>query len=330
MIAGCVLGAIAAITAITILLPFITPIIVAVVLAAAMQPVVNWMCRRGTARTLAAAAGTLLVPVLVVALAWIVAASLGGQGVKWQQTATTATERLRSATGVDPLTPLLDASQRRSILLGLTSVLVHGAAVTAQLALGAVLAVYILFFLLKDGPRFTAYLTDRLPLPAATTGNMLAGAAFRLRRYFVGTAVVAAMDAVVISLGAVVLRMPLVIVIALVTFASAFVPYLGAFLSGAFAVVIALGSGGVSTALWMLGLVLLTQNILEGLLRPYAFGLALNMHPLGVLAATVIGAVLGGLIGVFVAPPFAAIAISWLREIRSPTPDPYPEDLAPQ
>jgi predicted PurR-regulated permease PerM len=330
MIAGCVLGAVAAIAAVTILLPFATPVIVAVVLAAATQPVVGWLCRHGMRRTLAAVIATLLVPILVIMLAWIVAGSLRGQGVRWQQVAATAAQRLRSATGVDPLTPVLDASQRRGLLFGLASVLVHGAAVTAQLALGGVLAVYVLFFLLKDGPRFTTYLTNRLPLPAATTAELLATAAFGLRRYFVGTAVVAAMDAVVISLGAVVLRMPLIVVIALVTFALAFIPYVGAFLSGAFAVVIAFGSGGASTALWMLGLVLLTQNVLEGLLRPYAFGLALNMHPLGVLAATVLGAALGGVIGVFIAPAFAAIAIGWVRAIRSPAPGPDPADPAPE
>jgi predicted PurR-regulated permease PerM len=330
MIAGCVLGAVAAIAAVTILLPFATPVIVAVVLAAATQPVVGWLCRHGMRRTPAAVIATLLVPVLVIMLAWIVAGSLRGQGVRWQQVAATAAQRLRSAIGVDTLTPVLDASQRRGLLFGLASVLVHGAAVTAQLALGGVLAVYVLFFLLKDGPRFTTYLTNRLPLPAATTAELLATAAFGLRRYFVGTAVVAAMDAVVISLGAVVLRMPLIVVIALVTFALAFIPYVGAFLSGAFAVVIAFGSGGASTALWMLGLVLLTQNVLEGLLRPYAFGLALNMHPLGVLAATVLGAALGGVIGVFIAPAFAAIAIGWARAIRSPAPGPDPADPAPE
>jgi putative heme transporter len=316
MITGCVLGAAVSVVALTVLLPFITPIIVAVVLAAATQPVVTWMTRHGAARTLAAAAGTLLVPVLMVALGWIVTVSLSGQGGKWQQIGATAAQRLRSATGVDPLTPLLDASQRRGILLGLSSVLIQGVAAVAEVALGVVLALYVLFFLLKDGPRFTTFLIGRLPLPPATTSDMLAGAAFRLRRYFVGTAVVGAMDAAAISLGALILRVPLVLVIALVTFAAAFIPYLGAFLSGAFAVVIALGSGGVPTALWMLALVLLTQNVFDALLRPFAFGVALDMHPLAVLAATVAGAVLGGVIGVFVAPPFAAIAVVWLRLMR--------------
>ena len=142
-------------------------------------------------------------------------------------------------------------------------------------------------------------------------------AGFRLRRYLVGTTVVAAVDAVVITLAAALLRLPLLLVIALVTFATAYVPYLGAWLSGIFVVVIALGSGGVETAIWMLVIVLITQNLLEAVLRPLAFGAALDLHPLTILAATVVGALVGGVVGVFVGPPLAAIAASWRRTLRS-------------
>jgi predicted PurR-regulated permease PerM len=146
---------------------------------------------------------------------------------------------------------------------------------------------------------------------------MLADAGVRLRRYVVGTTFVAALDAVVIGLAAVILRLPLVVVIVLVTFATAYVPYLGAWLSAIFTVVVALGVGGVDTALWMLAVVLVTQNVLEGVVRPLAFGAALDMHPLAILAVTVVGGILGGVVGVFIAPPLAAIIMSWRRTLTA-------------
>jgi predicted PurR-regulated permease PerM len=195
---------------------------------------------------------------------------------------------------------------------------INATAAIFALAFGALIAIYILFFLLHDGPRFRDGIVARVALPPATTRTMLADAGVRLRRYVVGTTFVAAMDALVIGLAAAILRLPLVLVIALVTFATAYVPYLGAWLSAIFAVVMALGAGGVDTALWMLAIVLVTQNILEGLVRPLAFGAALDMHPLAILAATVAGAILGGVVGVFIAPPLAAIVMSWRRTLRSP------------
>ena len=65
-----------------------------------------------------------------------------------------------------------------------------------------------------------------------------------LRRYFAGVTLVAAFNGVVVGLGALILDVPLAGTIALVTFVTAYIPYLGAFVAGAFAVVLALGGRG--------------------------------------------------------------------------------------
>ena len=317
MIAGAVVGVGAAIVAISIVLPYATPMIIAVVLAAVLQPWVERMCRR-LPRAGAAIIATLAVPVLVVALLVVVLLALRGQSAVWAQTAQAAGEQLRSGMGVDPLSPVVDASQRREVLFGLAGAVISGTAAIFALAFSALIAIYILFFLLNDGPRFRDGIVARVALPSATTRVMLTDAGVRLRRYILGTTFVAALDAVLIGLAAVILRLPLVLVIVLVTFATAYVPYLGAWLSAIFAVVVALGAGGVDAALWMLAVVLVTQNVVEGLVRPLAFGAALDMHPLAVLAATVAGGILGGVMGVFIAPPLAAIVVSWLRTLKSP------------
>jgi predicted PurR-regulated permease PerM len=318
MVGGAVVGVGAAIAAISIVLPYATPMIIAVVVAAVLQPWVERMCRRRLPRAGAAIIATLAVPVLVVGLLVVVLLALKGQSAVWAQTAQAAGEQLRSGMGVDPLSPVVDASQRREVLFGLAGAVISGTAAIFALAFSALIAIYILFFLLNDGPRFREGIVARVALPSATTRVMLADAGIRLRRYVLGTTFVAALDAVLIGLAAVILRLPLVLVIVLVTFATAYVPYLGAWLSAIFAVVVALGAGGVDTALWMLAVVLVTQNVVEGLVRPLAFGAALDMHPLAILAATVAGGILGGVMGVFIAPPLAAIVVSWLRTLKSP------------
>ena len=56
------------------------------------------------------------------------------------------------------------------------------------------------------------------------------------------------------------LGVPLAGTIAVVTFITAYVPFVGAFVAGAFAVMIALGAKGTSTALIMLVIVLLANG----------------------------------------------------------------------
>jgi predicted PurR-regulated permease PerM len=322
MVAGAVVGIVAAVVAISVVLPYLAPVIFAVVLAAVLQPWVAWLCRHRLPMAASAAVATLTVPVVVSALVVVVVVGLRGQSAVWAETAQAASDRLLSGTGTDPLSPMIDAAQRREVLLGLAGSLLSGAVAVAALAFTALIALYVLFFLLLDGRRFGAGIARHVWLPAATTRVMLADAAIRLRRYIVGTTFVAALDAVVIGAAAVLLDLPLVLVIVLVTFATAYVPYLGAWLSAIFTVAVALGAGGVDAALWMLAVVLVTQNVLEGLVRPVAFGAALDMHPLAILAATVAGGILGGVVGVFIAPPLAAIIMSWRRTVKAQGPAP--------
>jgi predicted PurR-regulated permease PerM len=316
-VAGAVLGVVAVVVVIGVVLPYLAPVIFAVILAAVLQPWVEWMCRHRLPKAAAVSVAVASVPVVVGAIVVVVVIGLEGQSAIWQQTAQAASDRLSSATGADPLTPLVDAAQRREILLGLAGTALSGAAAVAALLFGSLIALYILFFLLIDGHRFGAGIERRVSLASDTTRLMLADAADRLRRYVVGTTFVATLDAVVIGLAAVILRLPLVFVIVLVTFATAYVPYLGAWLSAIFTVLVALGAGGVQAALWMLAVVLVTQNVLEGLARPLAFGAALDMHPLAILVVTVAGGIVGGILGVFIAVPLAAILVSWRRTLRS-------------
>ncbi|WP_250030232.1 AI-2E family transporter [Paractinoplanes maris] len=324
MVTGIVVVAVAGLLALILLLPYLSPLIVAVVLGAVLLPLVNRAKRRGLAAILAA----LAVPVLLIAVEVVTVLALRGDATQWADAARQAATEVRDATGADPVTPLFDASQRHELLLGAAGLAFDGVAAVFGLLVGALLAVYVLFFLLKDAPALGEGLVRRMPVPAATGREMLRVAVLQMRRYVVGTTVVAAMDTVVITAGAAILRLPLLGVIALVTFVAAFIPYIGAWLSAIFVVIVALGSGGPETAAWMLVIVLITQNVLEGVLRPYAFGVALDMHPLAVLAVTVAGGALGGVVGVFIAPPVAAILLAWHR-MRSPARDRQTVPLVP-
>jgi predicted PurR-regulated permease PerM len=118
-----------------------------------------------------------------------------------------------------------------------------------------------------------------------------------MRRYFLGVTAVAAFNAAVVGVGAVVLGVPLAGTIAVVTFVTAYIPYIGAFVSGAFAVLLALGSNGTEIALIMLVIVILANGFLQNLFQPLAFGAALDLNPLAVLDVTIASGALFGMSG---------------------------------
>ena len=161
--------------------------------------------------------------------------------------------------------------------------LVDGIQGIASLAFVLSFTFFSLFFLLKDGrtaPRVRRS-PPRRPAPVARTitNDMVES----IRHYFIGVTIVAAFNGIVVGLGALLLGVPLAGTIAVVTFVTAYIPFIGAFIAGAFAVVLALGSQGVTVALIMLVIVILANGLLQNIVQPIAFGATLNLHPLVVL-----------------------------------------------
>jgi predicted PurR-regulated permease PerM len=108
---------------------------------------------------------------------------------------------------------------------------------------------------------------------------------------------------------------PLAGTIGVVTFVTAYVPYLGAFVAGAFAVVIALGAKGTTTALIMLLLVILANGLLQNLVQPFAMGAALDLHPLVVLVVTIASGCLFGTLGLILAAPLLSAGVHISRDL---------------
>ena len=88
----------------------------------------------------------------------------------------------------------------------------------------------------------------------------------------------------------------------------AYIPYLGAFVAGAFAVILALGGSGTTTALIMLVIVLLANGLLQNIFQPIAFGATLRLNPLVVLIVTIGAGCLFGMIGLVLAAPLLSAA----------------------
>jgi predicted PurR-regulated permease PerM len=166
-----------------------------------------------------------------------------------------------------------------------------------------------LFFLLKDGPSLRASVDRHLGVPLTVAQTITGDVITSLRRYFLGVTIVAAFNGVVVGIAALILDVPLAATIALVTFLCAYVPYLGAFVAGAFAVILALGTQGTTVGLIMLVVVILANGGLQQIVQPIAFGATLGIHPLVVLIVTIAGGCLFGMIGLVLAAPLTSAAV---------------------
>ncbi|MGY1741872.1 MULTISPECIES: AI-2E family transporter [unclassified Blastococcus] len=192
-----------------------------------------------------------------------------------------------------------------------------GATAIGNGLINLVLALVLVFFFLKDGPRWVPWLAAQTGRRAAPHVAALSDKAWSTLSEFIRQqALVGFIDAFFIGLGLWILDVPLVLPLAVITFFAAFIPIIGAVVAGAFAVLIALVDEGFTVALIVLGIVLLVQQIEGNVLQPIIQGRGFNLHAAVVILAVTAGGSLAGITGAFLGVPVAALIAVTYRYVR--------------
>jgi predicted PurR-regulated permease PerM len=189
-----------------------------------------------------------------------------------------------------------------------------GVSAVTNVLVTLVVALILTFLFLKDGDRFLPWV-HRLAGPGA--GHHLEEVGHRawatLGGFIRTQALVSLIDAVLIGVGLILVGVPLAIPLAVLTFFGGFVPIIGAFVAGAFAVLVALVSNGPTAALIVLGIVVAVQQLEGNVLSPWLQSKSMNLHAAVVLLSVTLGSTLFGLTGAFLAVPFVAVVAVVVR-----------------
>ena len=177
-------------------------------------------------------------------------------------------------------------------------------------------AVLSTLFVLKDGPVMRAFINRHLGVPEPVGAVVTENVAKSLRSYFLGVSIIAAFNAVVIGAAALIVGVPLAGTIAVVTFVGAYVPFVGAWVAGAFAVLIAIGTVGADAAVVMAVVSLLANSVLQQVIQPLVMGATLSLNPLVVLVVTIGAGALFGMVGLTLAAPLTSAAVHIANELR--------------
>jgi predicted PurR-regulated permease PerM len=184
----------------------------------------------------------------------------------------------------------------------------RGARTVTEVFGGLVLMLFTLFFVIKDGHRMADWFKERIAPGQRDDTVEIAGRARRIMRlYLVATALTGLIDGVLIAIALLVLGVPLVLPLAVLTFLGGFIPLIGATVAGLVAALVALVDGGFTTALLVVGATILVQQIEGNLLQPLILERAVRLHPLVTVVAVGAGLLVGGLLGAFLSVPLVAI-----------------------
>ncbi|MER6569396.1 AI-2E family transporter [Streptomyces sp. NPDC001093] len=301
--------------------------VIALLVTALLQPTVARLTRRGVPRGPATA---------LTAISGFVVIGLMGWFVTWQVMENIDTLSNQIQSGIDDLRNWLLKSpfhvtdkQINQIAKNLreaigantdqiTSAGLEGVQVIVDFLTGLLLVFFSTLFLLYDGRRIWEWFLKLVPA-AARPGVAGAGPrAWRtLTAYVRGTVLVALIDATFIGIGIYFLNVPMAVPLAVFIFLFSFIPLVGAVASGALAVIVALVTQGVFTAVMTLVVVLAVQQIEGHILQPFILGRAVRVHPLAVVLTVAAGGMVAGIGGAVVAVPLVAVTntvVGYLRQ----------------
>lgn len=299
----------------------VVPLLIATLIAAAASPVVARLVRIGLPRALAVWLALLAGFAILGGVAYFVGSAALSQWDGLSERADDGVAELERFLAQPPLG--LDHDQLEELRVMAMQLVsgpsgTGGATLVFEIVTGVFLGLVLLYFLLKDGERIWTFLrTEILPEKHSERFDLIAARAVDvLGGYVRGTALVALVEAVLIGVTIAVLGVPLALPLAVVVFVGAFVPLIGATTAGTLAAVVALLANGPGTALIVVGVVILVNQLEGDFLSPVVLGKVLSLHPLAVLMALTAGTIAAGITGAILSVPFAAVAWSAIRTWR--------------
>ncbi|WP_369370476.1 AI-2E family transporter [Promicromonospora sp. Populi] len=292
----------------------VIPVLIALVLAAAIYPLVSLLRRRGLPSLLATWISLVALVALLSAIVWLVVRAVVDQWGELQDQAIQGFDSLQTYLQDLPfdITDEQIASVRDSAVSLLQSDAVGSGAIagvsqTADFVAGFFIMIVVLFFFLKDGPAMWEFVLRPFEGHRYERGQRVGAATIRtLGGYVRGTAIVAFVDAVGIGIGLAIVGVPLVIPLSVLVFLLAFIPLVGATVAGILAALVTLVAVGPVEALIVVAIVIVVNQLEGDFLQPIVMGRTLRLHPLVILFALTAGTVLVGITGAVLAVPIAA------------------------
>jgi predicted PurR-regulated permease PerM len=292
----------------------VIPVLIGLVLAAAISPLVSFLRRKGLPSLLATWIALVALVALLSGILWLVVGAVVNQWEDLRDQALDGVDELQAY--IQDLPFEITEEQIQSARDSVTGLLqsdavgsgaIAGVSQTVDFVAGFFIMVVVLFFFLKDGPQIWEFLLRPFDGHRYERGKRIGDGTVRtLGGYIRGTAIVAAVDAVAIGIGLAIVGVPLVIPLSVLVFLLAFIPLVGATVAGILAALVALVAVGPVEALIVVGIVVVVNQLEGDFLQPIVMGRTLSLHPLVILFALTAGTVLAGLTGAVLAVPIAA------------------------
>ena len=342
-----ILALLGAYLCLTIVQPFVMPAIAAGALAILFYPVHTKLRRSGMGPNLAAFTSVVVIVLLTVISTLFIATSIArdfkslyakmsqksNEGGGWELWLTHALDRPLTYAGIDVEDPQFNlrttlVGWARAASSGIGNVMKGIAGNLAGILFQTFVALFTLYYLLRDGRAIRRHLKTLIPLEASTIDRLFYEVQNTVVANLYGVVVVAAAQGGLTALIFLILGLPSPVLWGLIAGLCSMIPLVGPPIVWIpatiyFLVTTQYGKAAI-LAIFGLGVIGLADNFL----RPYVVSGQVKLHPLLIFFALLGGAQSFGLMGIFIGPAALSVTAALFEMLRHPTlvePPPSPE-----
>lgn len=193
--------------------------------------------------------------------------------------------------------------------------------VIANIAVILVTVPFLLFYMLKDGYKFPGAVAKFIPSAIKDESlTILKETGETLSNYIHGQITVAFTVGAMTFIGYLIIKLPFALVMALAVAFTYFIPYIGLFIGAVPAIIVACFDSGTEV-LFVLIVLIISQQVEANLLSPLILGKSLDIHPVTIIIILLAAGNIAGVLGMILAVPTYAvcktIAINGIRFLRA-------------
>lgn len=308
-----------------LLRPYLASVLVGGVLAAVAYPVYGLLCRAIRFQTIAALLTVALIFCALVIPLFFITKKVAGEAANVYSsiTANGGAEKLIKK-GVERAAKYVPAvkSEIRTVEINtyLKDVFVKvvertGSIVskTAQMALHIIIALFTLYYLLKDGKKLREYLMVLSPLKKAEDEKIFETIRTTITAIVRGSIVIGIIQGVLTGIGFWLFGVPNPALWGSVAILAAVIPGVGTALVNIPGVLFLAVSGGTTNAILLLLWALIAVGLIDNFLRPFLIGRDTKLHPFLVLLSVLGGIGLFGPVGFLIGPLILSFLLALLE-----------------
>jgi len=302
-------------------------LLVAVLLAVALDPAVRWLIRHRWRRGLAALFVTVIALLVLIGIFAALASPLVSEArgliehfphyvrdiFSGRSPLASLDKRFHIVARVHSLSP----STVWKVVSGGGVSLLHALSKGATLIVSTITTLTLMIMLLIEGPRWWRALVGLFPSRRQDLVDRMGGRmAHGVGGYVRGNLLISVIAAILAYAALVILGVPYAVPLALTVGVLDIIPLVGATIGAVVCVLVALAVG------WLPAVVLVVYFVVYQLaenhfVQPVVYSRTVKLSPLIVLLASLVGAVMAGILGVLVAIPLASALSILIEEIRA-------------